>query len=339
MQKEKSTSPLPKFPTKEIKFHGKPVTFKKIDNVFDRSGIFLSHPWKKVEKTDKPLAFQKYPSIYSTKLSGGFVYLWDVLREEYVENLGLINYDQFSLYNYMASLRNSGWHVSIKGRPGKLKKGADGKLMDEREADVKGLAQIAGRRWTSVLHDLDVLEDALLIHRIRRPDFHGCPSEIVIHTPFAAQELVQVDRETGERTELESAHVLRQRIEDKITANRRLKIVKHGIKKESAKKFTHFSWHDRRQEDDRFVFDFRKVVAAFGDKVDQFAWWAMEFFQEHWNLLYSDRAAFQEDYRRELHDELTRWKILDNSDREECYKQANKFRTIYCPTEQEICGA
>jgi hypothetical protein len=334
------------FPSKRLEFHGKLVQFKKIDTDFNRSGIFVTHPYE-TDGAGKPLSFRKYPSIYSTKLSSGFVYLWDVLREEYVENLGLINYEQFSLYNYIASLRNSGWHVSVKGHK-RRKLDADGKRTAEIE-EVKGLAQITGRWWPKVAKDLDHLEDCLLIHRVRRPDLPGCPNEIIIHTPFAEQELVRIDRTgqriegidpmTGEWIEGMWTPLLRQRVEQKATATRLAAIERHTIKKklvDGKHKNVHVKWHDHRAEAERFIFDFRPVSAAFGDNVDLFAYWAMQFFKKNWQYLYSDKSAFEHDYRHELGLGMSRWGIHDDAQRSRCYVQANKFRTIYCPTEEEL---
>jgi hypothetical protein len=302
-----------KFPPKQIEIRGKAVTFSRIETNFERSGIYVQHPY------ESGVSFRKYPSIYSVKLSGGFIYLWDVLAEEYYENLQLINYRQLALYNYLGSLRNRGYRVSLKG---------NGKKGDE---EIKGLAQLTDTWWPTLVKDLDRLEDVMLIHRIRRPDFRGMPSEIVIHSPLDPQDL----RDPQTKQLREWAQILQQRVKEEPTRQRRQGTMRSGTTDDGR----NFVFQDRKQEDERFVFDFRQIVKAFGDFAERFALFAMEYFSKNWHLLTANKSGFEHDYRKSLELEMNVWGIHDNSRRESCYIAANKFRTIYCPMEEELCNA
>ena len=66
----------------------------------------------------------------------------------------------------------------------------------------------------------------------------------------------------------------------------------------------------------------------------------MEFFKKNWHHLYGDnKSAFEHDYRHELEQAMNGWGIHDDAQRSRCYAQAHKFRTVYCPTDQELVAA
>lgn len=293
-----------KFPPKERTFNGAAVRFNKIDGEFERSGIYGFGP--------DGMRFDKYPSIYSVKMPGGYVPLWDITADEYFENRSWLNYRQFSLYHYIASLRNRGYHLSIEG---------NGKSGD---AEIRGLAQIVGTWRPTLVADLDRLEDCLLIHRVRRPDFHGTPSELVVHSPFTLVEL-----RGG------YADVIIERVNGRATWTRRQRMMRRGTTAAGVA----YCFQNRASEAEQFVFNFNQIREAFGDSVDRFIYFAMAFFQKNHHFLYTNKGGFQADYRSGLFKELDGWNIVhDNAARELCYKAANKFRTIYCPTEAELCA-
>jgi hypothetical protein len=328
----------PRFPEKEIPFKhgrrddrdGERVVFRRLRSQLgqfdDQSGIYVYNKFREPgtpASQQNPLSFQKYPSVYSVQLSGGYTFDWDVLADEYFENRGWINYEQLSLYGYVKSLRNRGYHVSVRPRPGRKVLGLDGEPTGERD-EVRGLAQITGRSCRYIERDLDVLEDCLLIHRVRRPDFSGAPNEFVVHSPFTVKDL---------QTEIGS--VIEQRVAEGATRSRREGIAKRGVGKDGRP----FVYHNRRADSPTFVYDARETVKAFGDKTEAFIYWAMSYFQNEWDWLWKRKGEWQKQFREVLFAELNRWGINGDEARHACYREANKFRTIYCPLlEEELCA-
>ena len=302
MPKQKETRQ--KFPPKPItRIGGATVEFKKINEDFP-SAIFI-YP--------KGGGYQElYPSVYSSKIPNeGFTPHYDFFVDEYFENRGLISWKQYNLYNYLATLRNRGYYLSIHNR----KRG---------DAEVKGLAQMIGTRVATVNADLDHLEDCLLIHRVRRLDLHGAPNEIVIHSPFTA---AQLDREDGQKN-----------TKQKIIIDRFARSYAKTNREQAVIRGEGFGYLNRKMTSERFQFNYKAVKTAFGDAAHQFTDWALVFFKKNLQMLRDSKTSFDYAYRAELNKKFTTWAIGGNAAREACYIAANKFRVIYCPTDEELCA-
>ncbi len=288
-----------KFPEKPITLQdGATVEFKKINEDFPSALVYYPQRGGYQEL---------YPSVYSIDVPGeGFVKLWNHFATEYLEDRGLINYDQFSLRNYISSLRNRGYYITVKSR--------------KEDGDIKGLAQFLKMRTATLTAHLDHLEDCLLIHRVRRLDLHGTPNEFVAHTEFTAKQL-----DAGKEK------IIVDRVARQHTKTKREKAVRRGGE-ESGK----FGYLDRKATDERFQFDYRMIKSAFGDNSLAFADFALEFFKAHLGMLRNKKSEFDYAYRSELNRRMSAWGIGGNSAREQCYIAANKFRVIYCPTDEEL---
>lgn len=296
-----------KFPKKTITLSdGATVEFKKLDGDFP----------SKIFHYPQTGGYQElYPSVYSIEIPGeGFTKLYDFFVEEYFENLGLINYEQFNLYNYITTLRNRGYYLSLSGR--KLEKGKPS------DADVKGLAQMIRSRVKALTANIDHLEDCLLLHRVRRLDLQGMPNELVIHSPFTKKQL-----DAGKHK------IILDRISRQHTKTQRQKAVHTGDGKTGK-----FGYLDRKATNERFQMNYQFIKNAFGDNAAQFADFALGFFKSHLGFLRRSKSEFDYAYRAELKKKLSFWAIAGNSAREACYIAANKFRVIYCPTFEELCA-
>ena len=301
------------YPPKTIVFHGTPVEFKRVNPDFP-SALYYYH---------EPTGYQPlYPSVYSIDLwnAGGFVKSWDFFAEEYLENRQLITYRQYSLYNYIVQLRNRGYYLSIKGSRIAEKRDDDGNLIREGK-EVKGLSAVTGIRRPELIADLDRLEDVLLLHRVRRLDLQGIPTELVVHSPRTAREL---DKDGWH-------DFIAKRIAADATRGRRRSAMISGEKNGQP-----FSYLDRRSRSAGFQFDYRAVRDAFGDRCHQFANFALTYFKKNYHFLTENKAGFESDYREKLALELNLWNIAGNERRKNCYAAAHAFRTIYCPPIEEI---
>jgi hypothetical protein len=277
------------------------IDFNPIDSHFPSGNYYY----------DKENRYQAlYPSVYSIKLQGhGYFPFWDFFADQYFEDLELLNSEQMWLYTYLASLRNRGIRLSINGSKSK-------------DSERRGLAAMLGRWRPAVIKDLDHLEDCMLIHRVRRLDLHGTPNDIIVHTPFTPPEL----HDSGWHK------VIKDRIANETTRRARERHMVTGVDDEGNK----FAYLNRTGGDGRFHYDARQVDEAFGQNAKRFCDFALTFFRKHFWVLFEDKPAFDEDYRRELRLELNLYGVNQNSDRERCYVVANKFRTIYCPSLQEL---
>lgn len=304
MPKEKQNPQ--KFPPKQItQVGGATVEFKKVNDDFP-SALYV-YP--------ESGGYQElFPSVYSIKIPGeGFTRIYDFFADEYFENRGLINYAQFCLYNYISTLRNRGYYLSIHSRKGK----------NDGDNDVIGLAKMVGIKPDTLTAHLDHLENCLLIHRVRRLDLHGTPNELVIHSPFTAQ---QLDHEGKQK-------IIVNRVARNHVQNDRQKAVIKGDGKNGG-----FGYLNRKMTNERFQMNYKAVKTAFGEAARQFCNFALEFFKANLQMLRDSKSSFDYAYRAELNKKFTTWAIGGNTAREKCYIAANKFRVIYCPTDEEICA-
>jgi hypothetical protein len=298
-----------KFPPKKVTSRdGDQIFFKKINDDFPSA---LYHYGQDLD--GNPGYREMYPSVYSIELPKkyGYTKLYDFFVEEYFENRGLITYEQYNLYNYIATLRNRGYYLSLKGSNG-----------GRTDGEIKGLAKMVRARVPDLTADIDHLEDCLLLHRVRRLDLQGMPNELVVHTPFTPDQL------TAGKQKL-----IVDRISRQATKTKRQGAMVKGDS-ESGQKFNYL---DRSRGNEHcFWLDYNYVKKAFGDKSKAFADFALAFFKKFLHWLKQDKSGFDADYRDALKHQLDRWGIKGNEQRETCYIAANKFRTIYCPLEQEL---
>jgi hypothetical protein len=298
-------------PTGFQKFPPKRARGVQFERLYHRSGGLV------IKDSESGKYCAKFPSVYSTELPNQYAYakLWDHFSECYFEGQDgrsgfepLISWRQYSLYNYLTSLSNRGYYVSIKGR-----KNDDGQVI--------GLAALTGIRRPWLIDDLDHLEDCLLIHRVRRLDLHGQPNEIVIHTPFTPQQLRDGKYD-----------LIRDRIARRATKQRREQAKVRGEK--DGQPFAYVT----RNTAPGFWFDYNYFRSTFGEQSQRFADFALRFFRKNFHYLKTDKSAFEADYRDDLGLELNVMEIRDAERREKCFKAAGVFRKIYCPTLEEICA-
>jgi hypothetical protein len=300
-----------KYPPKTEHFGGADVEFKKLNDHLSGNSVY----WSQQQGTFQEL----YPSIYSIKLKGySYIKLYDFFPEYYYERLRLITHRQMHLYIDLCHLSNRGYYLS---QTGSRKKG-DSKDGDRRQ--VGGLSAYTGIRRPELAADLDHLEDCLLIHRVRRVDLRGMPSEIVVHTPFTPPEL-----ETGKYK------LITGRVASQATKTRRAKAMVDVVS-ESGEKFRYL--HRQTALKDGFWFDYRFIKKSFGDHAQRFADFALTWFKKNLWALQQQKANFEKDFRDALSLEMNLMGIQSDQRRQMCYIAANKFRTIYCPLEAEICA-
>lgn len=289
-----------KFPPKQIIRDGIVIDFKKSNEDFS-SNLYIQ-----TEKGYQEL----YPSVYSIELAGeGYTKIYNFFPEIYLENLGLINYDQFNLYNYITTLRNRGYYLSITG--------------SRKNSDQKGLAQMVGMRPETLRKNLDHLQDCLLIHRVLRLDLQGMPNELVVHTPFTDK---QLKADNNRRLKL-----IVDRISQSHTEKQREKAIERGEGRGGG-----FGYLKRKETNERFQMDYGFIKRAFESHSRSFADFAIDYFKKELRTLKTDKSAFEKYFRLALRRKLDYWGILTNEQREICYIAANKFRSIYCPTDEEI---
>ena len=252
-----------------------------------------------------------YPSVYSIEIPNeGFIKIWDFFTSEYLDKRTLINYDQWCLYNFIGTLRNRGYYVTLQGKKG-----------DDNE--IKGLAKIIGTRTKTLIENLDHLENCLLMHRVRRLDLNGTPNEFILHTPFTAK---QLDAENGK---------LHKKIVERVALNHVKKQRSLAVKTGEGKKGG-FGYLDRKATNERFQFDYRFIKSSFGSSSRLFTDFALVFFKANLKLLRNNKSNFDYVYRAELSRRMSDWGIGGNSAQHQCYIAANKFRVIYCPTDEEL---
>lgn len=293
-----------KFPQKTITLNdGATVEFKKLYD--DQPSGLVHYP--------QSGGYQElYPSVYSNEIEGeGFVKIYNFVPTEYVERRAFINYDQYSLHNYAGINSNRGYYLSLKG--------------SKKDGDVKGLAKMVGVKVETLTEHIDRLQDCFLLHRVRRLDLNGCPNELVYHSGFTAKQLDANNQKIN--------NVIVDRIARSATKSSRQK----GVVKSNGKNGG-FGYLNRKATDERFQFDYNVIKKAFGDNSRSFADFALEFFKTHKHLLERHKSDFEKGYRIELNRKMSDWGIGGNSAREFCYVAANKFRTIYCPTFEELCS-
>lgn len=289
-----------------------PVTRSGVDIGFkplggpSKSGLYY-------HDKDENRFYPLYPSIYSTD-AGNYFPLYDHFTREYIIARPLITRDQFAVYTFLASIRNQGFRVSIMGS--RSKSGDD----DE----PTGLAALLGMGRPQLIQALDHLEDCLLIHRVRRLDIHGTPNDILIHTPFTRQQLYG-----GQRF----IDIIEDRIARKVTATARQKKMVTGVTDDGQP----YSYLDRTVgTDGRFHYNASQISEAFGFYTDKFTQFALKYFRKNHHLLRGDKSGFEHDYREDLSLELNLYEIHKDAAREKCYRAAHKFRTIYCPSHEEL---
>lgn len=316
--------------------HGSQIDFQPI-NEFGPSGLYYYDL-----ATNK--AHSLYPSIYSlaSGLNGyGYVPLWNFFAEEYYENLGLITFKQLGVWAGLAQLRNRGYRIALT---------SDRRKPKDAETEVRALDVYLERDYRLLREDLDRLEDALLIHRVRRTDFRGTPDDIIVHTPFTPAALYgeygTFEGWCDRRKKVSNEGIagrLRHRVEKSVVKNSRDKKRLTGVTGDTNRRGEptvagkNYSFIPRTVDHGHvFTYDRRQIDEAFGQHTTTFADWALSFFRKSFDFLRTDKQAFDRDYRDELKVELDRYGIRANERRELCYRAANKFRQIYCPSIQEL---
>ena len=262
---------------------------------------------------DTGRSLSTFASVYSLKVDGtGFFPVWDFFCDQYVEKLEIITPRQFMIYVYVGQLRNRGYRLSLKGSPD--------------NSDTRGLATILGMHLNTLIADLDHLEDALLLHRIIRPDLKGRPNDIVVHTPFQEFEL------NGQGW----LDVIRDRIARKATKTRRQQSLV-AAKTPAGKPY---SYIDRPTSEQPFILNYKAVAKAFGTSMPKFENFALKFFDRSFHMLddQKKKPIFESEYRDKLYAEMGRWGITGNAAREKCYVAANHFRRAFCPSYHELLG-
>ena len=293
-----------KFPQKSRTLEdGATVEFKKLYD--DQTSGLVHYPQRG--------GFQElYPSVYSNEIEGeGFVKIYNFVPTEYIEERAFINYAQYSLHNYILINSNRGYYLSLKG--------------SKKDGDVKGLAKVLQTRVATLTADIDRLQNCFLLHRVRRLDLNGCPNELVYHSGFTAKKLDASNQK------------IHKIIVERIARDHAKSSRQNGVVKSNGKRGG-FGYLNRKATNERFQFDYNVIKKAFGDNSRHFADFALEFFKLNKGLLERNKSEFEKGYRLELNRRMSDWGIGSNSAREACYIAANKFRTIYCPTFEELCS-
>lgn len=322
MPKRKPKDSNLKFPPKQIIRDGQILDFNRDDPEL-HSGIY-QYSDGEYGKPNQRLAV--YPSVYSIEIPGhGYTKTYDYFSDLYLENMGFINWQQYNLYNYIATLRNRGYRLSIHGARRKRKPGDPPPEPDA--AQHKGLAAFSGVSPKTLITDLDHLEDCLLMHRVRRLDLQGIPSDLVIHSPFTPTKFEEMRK------------VIVKRISTKYTRTRRLKMMMptaatNILEDDRADQKFYFN---RKAGEPRFQLS-AAVREAYGPKFGHFVNFALEFFNKYLWEFRNQQPQFEKGYRDALKIKLTYWGIADRHDREKCYQAAAIFRNVYCPTLADLCG-
>lgn len=320
------------YPPKSVAFTGTAVEFtpEYADNGARSNGLL----WY-TNKYQGAASIDRYPSVYDNYGGGLFTKNYNVIVNDYFENLRFIDASQMALYNYLLNKSSRGYRVSVHGKKPKL----DARGV-ETDPGTAGLAAIFGWSPRTTIDNLDRLEDVLLMHRITRLDWQGAPSEYVMHTPFDA------DR-TG-KFPADRSSLITGRLQKAVTKQRRLGAAKHP----AGKGRTHdMAAYLAKPTDFPFQYDHRATVDAFGDRTADFIEFALVFFKLNWRKLGTDRRGdFQKNYRDGMTREMElwsidadkrfdphKWRLRGKDHKELCFRAANKFRHIYCPTLEELC--
>lgn len=323
-----------KYPPKRVAFNGHPVDFvREYDDNAGLSNGLLWYPYHYDPPQGQRRELERYPSIYSNGGGGVFTKNYNIIVDKYFEDLRFLSSGDMAMYNYLLNKRSRGYRVSIHGK----KKKVDGKG-GVTDPGTAGLAVIFGQSPLTTIKQLDRLEDALLIHRITRLDWQGAPNEYVIHTPF--------DLDRDGKFPADKFELIAGRIKGQASKDRRASIAKTS----DARGRTH-DLKKYRESPAAFIFqyDHRDTEEAFGDRTVDFTEFALVFFRENLKTLNTRKGDFQKKYRDRLAIELDqwsvgsgkrygpRWRLRSKDHKEICFKAANKFRTIYCPTLEELC--
>lgn len=343
LQPNQNHSQQLKYPAKRVAFNGQPVDFvPEYDDNGDRSNGLLWYPYRYDPPEGQRRELERYPSIYSNGGGGLFTKAHNVVVNDYFENNRFVSGQEAWLYIYLMNMRSRGYRVSIHGKKQRFDK--QGREVDPGTA---GLAAIHRQSARTMMGQLDRLENALLMHRITRLDWKGAPNEYVIHTPFDVISDPDAPRDKPRSIfPPDKAALIERRIKDNVSKQRRLAASKNDTGRGRS--------HDIKQYKESpaafiFQYDHRDTEEAFGDRTVDFTEFALIFFRENLKTLNTRKGDFQKKYRDRLAIEMDQWSVesdkrygprwrLRNKDHKEiCFKAANKFRTIYCPTLEELC--
>lgn len=308
-----------RFPPGQKVINGALIDFEPIEDGFP-SGLYYYD--------DENRYCSLYPSIYSIKIDGhGYFPMWDFFLHEYRDNLGLISIHQWNVWAGIASLRNRGYRIKLTSDRRKK--------VDDGDQEVRALDHYLERDYRLLRDDLDCLEDALLIHRVRRADYRGTPDDIIVHSPFTPKQLYDGGW----------AETIKKRVDGQVTkANREITRISGRTKEinrngQPTVPGKNYAYNPRTLDrSHRFTYDRRQISDAFGESTVRFARFALTYFSKNVWTLFRDKQAFDRDYRDMLATELNLYDIRKNSQREKCYIAANKFRMIYCPSMDELCS-
>lgn len=316
-------SGYPKYPPKRVTFRQASVDF---DPTYDDNGdatnsLIFYLPTAPGEKVGY---VERFPSVYN-HAQADFSKNFNMVVQEYFLNRRLVSYAEMNLYNFLMNCAGCGYRISIHGKPRRVD--SDGQIIDPGTA---GLAAVIGCDPKKIVAMIDKLEDLLLLHRVTRMDLRAAPNDLIMHTPFKSAALDQA-----------CVSMLVRRVRDHVTLNK--KIAARGVDKNGG---SLGRFHGKANS--FFQFDLREISAgrkiagqkrqeAFGSHARDFTEWSLIFFKKNLPLLRNYKGDFQKKYRDDLAQMWEQWQIHGKRRREECFIAANKFRTIYCPTMEELC--